>query len=529
MSTVGEPSTSRRMTTRSAARASSEPAAAQPAVTPRRGPRRRAATPGVDAPVTGSRVTNTRSKAYGARGKLEPAQQMSAKQALDESTDPLASAVQASEGQQLSTASDSDQAPALQGQAGAGPSRPRAHHTDLPPLQPVPQGEPIFQSEAVPSPGVSRFGWLRSFFGNLSAWTPAIILCFWRPDRGHDREPPNSVQAYMERFRREREEAEERRRNAQAVYEFMWLLTILAFLFAMTDIYKGPVFGPKYDFVHHRLRFFRGPGDMETQRSTSVNGRLDKLERLFQSLTHKSRFPEASSHLQVNWFSASNGAVVDPYLSSPVDRNCKGVKEHTWYTRIFSINAKCEDASYPHGQALLPWSEPDERWCAPPSRGKLQLTVDIAHPIAPTELVLEHLPKDASLRIGDAPKELELWVDIPDADVYNTVNAAIAHIKPDLLVDSSPQKDRELDEKQALPFTFVPVGRWIYNIYEKDHIQTFEIPFPLQKLGVKATRFAVRVNSNWGDYGPTCIYRARLHGHDQTGQVEKLDDDPRKA
>ena len=265
--------------------------------------------------------------------------------------------------------------------------------------------------------------------------------------------------------------------------------------------------------------------------------RLNRLEQLAHQFSASSATPAVPTAVltavpmktrQINWFAPANGAVVDPYLSSPVDLYCRKVVEDTWYTWLRGITGKCEPASYPPGQALRPWSEPDERWCAPPGRGKLQLTVLTSRPVAPTDLILEHMPKDASLFIGDAPKELELWVDIPDDEVNARVRDAVNRMFPKILFPSSPQVDRELDEKQALPDTFIPVGRWIYNIYEDQHVQTFHIPIPLRDFGVKATRFAVRVNSNWGDYGATCMYRAILHGQDISGIVEDLEEDPRE-
>lgn len=319
-------------------------------------------------------------------------------------------------------------------------------------------------------------------------------------------------------------------------------MIMLAIMFFMADVYTGCFTGPQSGLLAIRDRItpsvngIVSVADVKlynhintlTHDGFKASTRLSKLETFMRDYFDGTPRLAPKPSYKVNWFAAANGAIVDPYLSSPVDLICKGITEHTWYTWLLSVGGKCEAASYPPGQALRPWSEPDERWCAPPGRGKLQLAVLVSRPLAPTDLIIEHYPKDASLFIGDAPKEIELWVDVPDKEVNAKVQKAVGRMFPNYFFTSSPQYNRELDEKQALPATFIPVGRWTYNIWEDEHIQSFHIPIPLKELGVKSNRFAVRVNSNWGDYGATCIYRARLHAHDVSGIKEDLEEDTRK-
>ncbi|KAL9125598.1 MAG: hypothetical protein Q9217_005224 [Psora testacea] len=521
MSTRGEPSSTRRVT-RASSRALSDDAASaggESVATTRRGRTRRGATPAKESTGKVPKVTNKPSHAYGAEGKKAYAQQMSATYALNEATNPITSAVHGADAPQLPGASDADRLPIL---AEEGEDSTHVINPRNPPL-------PSVEDVTVVEP-TSRFGAFGNFFEGMTLWAPRVFRFGQQNTEVNiDVDAEDFWQQWAEEENRRREEAETRAKTTRMCLGTLKYLVILALCAILADLYVGPLFGPKYDFVRNRIQLQKRTGHTAVQQGNNVTRRLDKFEQIIQNLAPNSRFPEVTIKHHINWFAASNGAVVDPYLSSPVDYNCKGIKKHTWYSRLLSIGGQCEPASYPQGQALLPWTEPGERWCAPPSRGKLQLTVQIARPVAPTKLVLEHLPKDASLRIGDAPKELELWVEVPDEDVHATVSDAIGRMEPHLFADSSPQQDRELDQKQALPSTFVPVGRWIYNIYAHDHVQTFQITMPLQELGVRATRFAVRVNSNWGDYGHTCIYRARLHGHDQSGLVEKLEEGPRMA
>ncbi|KAL9098304.1 MAG: hypothetical protein Q9163_006015 [Psora crenata] len=519
MSTRAEPSSARR-TTRSSSRALSEDAASvggESIATTRRGRTRRGGTPAKENAIKVPKVTNKPSKAYGAEGKTAYAQQMSATQVLDEAVDPIASAVHGAEEPALSTDTGAGRLPILSEEGEENLHGPGPRDPPRPPVEDASIIEPT-----------SRFASLGSFFEGVTLWAPRVFR-FGRqdPEVHIDVDAADFWEQWAVEENRRREEAEARAKTVRVILDTIKYLVFLLLLLTAVDLYIGPLLGPKYDFLRSRPQ--PSPGHAAVSQGTNVNRRLEKVEKLVQSLVSPSYFPKAATKHQINWFAAGNGAIVDPYLSSPVDYHCKSIKEHTWYSSLFSITGKCEDVSYPQGQALRPWTEPDERWCAPPSRGKLQLTVQIARPVAPTALIIEHMPKDASIHIGDAPKEIELWVDVPDEEVHSAVSAAIGRENPDLFAESSPQQERELDQQQALPFTFLPVGRWMYNIYEQEHVQTFQIPFPLQGLSVHATRFAVRVNSNWGDYGPTCIYRIRLHGHDQSGLAEEIDRDPRMA
>lgn len=280
-----------------------------------------------------------------------------------------------------------------------------------------------------------------------------------------------------------------------------------------------------FPFGHYANTAF--PSKDAAQSTQALHGRVSKLEKIVHRLNSMSPFPKIAPTVhRINWFAAGNGAVVDPYLSSPVDLICQNT-ETNWLLWIMNIRGACKPASHMHGQVLRPWSEPDDRFCAPPGRGKLQLSVLTARPVAPTEVVIEHMPKHASIFIGDAPKEIEFWVKIEDAQVHDKVLNTVQSMFPAWATASSPQQDRELAPDQALPADYVLVARWTYNIWESDNIQSFKIPFHLDFLGVASTKFAFRVSSNWGDYAATCIHRLRLYGKDASGILEDLEADPR--
>ena len=256
--------------------------------------------------------------------------------------------------------------------------------------------------------------------------------------------------------------------------------------------------------------------------------RLDQVEQYLDNLPAFSTPSDPTPQQQINWFTPGFGAIVDVELSSPTTTFC----DPTWKPWPFGslLRQSCPQlpVSPPHKMAVQPWDDPErERWCAPRSGGKLQLVIEIMRPIMPTELVVEYMAKQASPAgfMGSAPKEIELWVRVEDDDVRDKISEAINHLYPELWEDSSPQK-RHLHLKRGLSEEYIPVGRWIYNIYEQSHVQGFRIKTPLLEYGVHTSKVAVRVNSNWGNMEHTCINRFRMHGVDASGFKESLEEGP---
>ena len=267
------------------------------------------------------------------------------------------------------------------------------------------------------------------------------------------------------------------------------------------------------------------PSDVMTIKAGSrIIARVERLEKAVHRLSSVAGLPDITH--QVNWFAPANGAVVNPRLSSPVYATCQDPKSLPWYERLTGAT-RCTPASHMHGQALRPWSEPDDFFCAAPSGGRLQLGVIVQRPVAPTEVIIEHIPRSAALHIGSAPKDVELWINLPDPVVRRSVTAALASDPDGMDVLDSQSADVPLAEK-ALYKDYRRIGQWTYNVWKDNHVQSFQIPVELQDLGVKVTEFAVRVYSNWDakDRGPVCIYRVRLHGHDMSGIVEPIKPDP---
>ena len=238
--------------------------------------------------------------------------------------------------------------------------------------------------------------------------------------------------------------------------------------------------------------------------------------------------PEVTTHEhRINWFAPGNDAMVNHHLTSPAydPFHCHdGYKSKASWAWIKGQKGLCTHIN-PAAVALEPWSEPREHYCAPPSYGRLQLTIMLPRAISPTEIVVEHLPKGAALTIGEAPKEFELWIQVADTELFEGVTQAIDRVAPSVNEDSSdPQSTKRVESgvESSIPDDYVRVGRWTYDIWGPEHIQTFKIPVSLSDLGVKTQNIMIRVNSNWGDYGSTCIYRTRLYGDDLSDLVENF-------
>lgn len=251
---------------------------------------------------------------------------------------------------------------------------------------------------------------------------------------------------------------------------------------------------------------------------------------------------------QINWLSPAFGVEIIPSLCSPVKTNKTMAKQATtaienewwwwwwpgrriwqWYQHKESEAAVDESKLLdPYGPyaALRSKSEYEPVYCAPPSHGKLYLAATLPRLIAPTSLIIEHWQKDTVLKIGSAPKEFELWVKVPpDEDVDNWYyGSKVQHLimeryGSDIIDNDAGPQRRKMPEAVSLAFEFpwIPVGRWIYDIYGPSPIQKFFLPVNLSDYNIYVHEVAIRVNSNWGNVKSTCLVQVKLHGHVKDG------------
>ena len=434
-----------------------------------------------------ARITNRSSGAYGARGKPQSAPKMSALGAANPASQEILSAVH---GAQVNAALADNLADTL-----PPPAEDRT-------LQPLAEEQTANQEQSGqgqgPAAGETTF--LDRF--DISAILPRGTTA------------PRPVQNALPVLR---PEANQTRRAAMTTSSFVTMM-LLFVVVNMVCLLFVPLISPFGSSV-------LSSDVMTIKAGSRIIARLEKLEKAVHGLSAVAGIPDITH--QVNWFAPANGAVVNPRLSSPVYATCQDPKSFSWHERMMGVT-RCTPASHMHGQALRPWSEPDDFFCAAPSGGRLQLGVIVQRPVAPTELIIEHLPRSAALHIGSAPKDVELWINLPDPVVRHSVMAALASDADGMDVLDGQSADVPLAGK-ALYKDYRRIGRWTYNVWKDHHVQSFQIPIELQDLGVKVTDFAVRVYSNWDaeDRGPVCIYRLRLHGHDMSGTVQQIKPDSR--
>ncbi|EFQ97044.1 hypothetical protein MGYG_00088 [Nannizzia gypsea CBS 118893] len=149
------------------------------------------------------------------------------------------------------------------------------------------------------------------------------------------------------------------------------------------------------------------------------------------------------------------------------------------------------------------------------SQNKIQLAVELGQAIVPEEVIVEHMPREATLDNGAAaPQLMELWGEYEEAEKDEPLKERLARVWP-----GEPQS-AYVNEPSLGP-SFVRLGRWRYDIHhphsqhQHDHQYHHIQRFPVQASSVierKTKRVVVVARTNWGQREYTCIYRVRLHG-----------------
>lgn len=317
------------------------------------------------------------------------------------------------------------------------------------------------------------------------------------------------------------------------IWKWMWLALIISLIVSLSTAGLSTL---RYRQMTTGLQEFQNKGKVSSIIPAMFSQRLDKLEGQVARLAQNSVNKEAQTR-KINWLSFDLGARANPYLSSPCAKRPYLTVKAKWSLRWrhlksamsldlndLPIETRRGPSNVGPNTALTPWIEFEPRYCAPSSRGKLQLAVSTPRPITPTELVVEHFRRDQVPYIGSAPKEVELWIKIGDPEVREELGQCITDIYPDIFSRTYTQKDRLLDPKMALGPEWVPVGRWTYHISARDNVQIFQIPIDLNSLGVAVRSQVIRVNSNWGNVDRTCLVRVGLHGLDPSAPTEYLED-----
>ena len=218
---------------------------------------------------------------------------------------------------------------------------------------------------------------------------------------------------------------------------------------------------------------------------------------------------------RINYASPSLGAIIDPYITSPTK-----MKHFPFYQRLLLGSAGLKKyQSRPPIEALRPWTEGGDCWCAATAKGVnkpagdpnlvmdgksggyVQLAIMLEHDIFPDEIVIEHLPLKTTPTPGTAPKDIEVWGEFGH---LNQIEFAALQMGPHAL------KEVEWQPQLGL------LGRFRYdavaNQKEGRYLQTFRLEFNQSNMDeFWMKKVVIRVMSNWG-HENTCLYRVRVHG-----------------
>lgn len=265
----------------------------------------------------------------------------------------------------------------------------------------------------------------------------------------------------------------------------------------------------------------------------------DQTLGLSKKIASMSGIFSVKERTQINWLSPLMGAAIIPELCSPPSppkelkieysslekpgnlknqETCESRKKG-WYSRWLSIKPQFPINSGPSAPgpatALLPWKEAGHYYCVPEGQ-VLQIGVSSPRYILPTGLIIEHWPMGevpGSL-MRRAPKDVELWTYIPVDDGAVKVRDEARTNYPSLTANFS-QQNESLHPKQILNFPWIPIGVFRYEINMARTVQEFRINYHLR---FPMELFAIRVVSNWGHVGETCLIRVRLYGEVMDGR-----------
>ncbi|MCJ1327009.1 hypothetical protein MMC10_003675 [Thelotrema lepadinum] len=245
--------------------------------------------------------------------------------------------------------------------------------------------------------------------------------------------------------------------------------------------------------------------DLLTNQYSLLRNRIDSVERSHERLAVVVKMPPPVR--KVNLFALGSGVVIDPYLTSPT-RNARGISifEKLW-SRMRGIPSTTSPPPY---QALMPWDDMGDCWCAPDAGGKAQLAITLPNMVIPQELVVEHISMESTLDAGATPKDIELWAQILDADRRDAVEKAQLYYK---ITSPIIQHEKEsYTTARSLDRSWVRLGQWEYNLITPNNVQSFHIRVPLDHFSAPVRKFAFRTLSNWGKVDHVCLYRLKLHG-----------------
>ncbi len=328
------------------------------------------------------------------------------------------------------------------------------------------------------------------------------------------------------------------------------------------------------------------------QRYNSIS-RDDLLKNIpvqqLEGITQRSYLNNLARTMEnINWFSRSLGACVDPRGTSAMytpPMNWTMPVVGRW---LIGRPAPFPQTNQPPDSVLDPWTELDECWCTPVHNTydhDARITISLKNRfILPKEIGIEFPSADATPFAGTAPQTIEVWGRIPDRTVWKAVQEDIqaGQIYPfrghfsdddpeviyayehDAEVTSSvtgggswwrtkrtKRKTKETLRKKWTRGGWTPLGRFQYDIRHPTNqpVQMFELDVDLENYhhlgddvdadgqpnglgpgtGAAVNAIMIRFVENWGDPERLCVYRVRLHGDEVLLEEEDSQATPSSA
>lgn len=305
------------------------------------------------------------------------------------------------------------------------------------------------------------------------------------------------------------------------LWSILKVITIILSMYALFEKFGGQSLGKKYSIgtMQNAAGCVNGicpTSEFKPDMSSFENAIRDQnkqIQDLYGVVHHKPMVPT------IDYLSPQNNAHIVPTLTSP-----QRMRKVTGLLRFFKKETK-----FARMQKIIgPFKDQKKMWCAPSQHGKAQMTIRMAAAMSPENLfITQSLAYSEALDVDSYPKEIELWVLIRDKQARAAIRDEVLTHYPDILSKTESQADRHLAADQTLPTSFVPLGRFTYDVRRNQAQQGWAIKTAISRFNVSTTAVSIRVNSNWGNLASTCLHQVSLYGEHM--DERKIYTDPTKG
>ncbi|KAL1666920.1 hypothetical protein GGF50DRAFT_87067 [Schizophyllum commune] len=161
--------------------------------------------------------------------------------------------------------------------------------------------------------------------------------------------------------------------------------------------------------------------------------------------------------------------------------------------------------------ALTPGVQPGQCWAFAAGEGRLGVKLRL--PARIDEVTIEHAAGSIAYDLRSAPRDMEVWALIDGADNAEKWAAVTAARE----AAGAPADEGEAAfaaEMARLTHgaLYVRIAQFAYDIEAGRYAQSFAVAEDVREQGMDFGIVMLRVLSNWGHPGHTCLYRFRVHG-----------------